>query len=355
MISNRLSGGMGMLAVILLFMASQPALARSKIPYSTITARDALTSIQLDHIETYLDERVQSLVQGSEGEVVRIRRELIEPLTWAGGTPIFHLAYSSASANRLTQAIRSDRMLVRLNTMIIIHSLNDPGSVSLIEKGLVDSSPAVRYWAAKAVSQSISSRLSESEQRSLLRVLTMAMNREKSERVLQRLLVAVVGLNIPEAASRLLDALNKRVALHAVNADMPLGAALEGLRIQFIKTVEGKANGRDVSVVMIRQIATVAYRYLDLSATLLDLDRPNPENQANYREMVKLADAILKWSGRQMPPEGGASVPRSVKSDIASNNWPLIRLRVEEWNRMLTQAPFNLGLVELMVTFPDRP
>lgn len=345
----------GVWAVVLLCCVPAVSTARTKIPYSTITANGAVTSDQLSDIESYLDERIPLLLEGSEAEVVRARRELIEPLSWAGGTPIFHLAYSSATANRLPQAIKAEQLLVRLNAMIIINSLNDPGVVTLIKSGLEDKSPAVRYWAGKAVNQTITNRMSDGEQQSLLEVLTRAMLREKSERVLQRLLVAVVGLDIPEAATRLLDALNKRVALHASNPSMPLGAGLEGLRTLFIKMVGAKANDQDAPVQTIRKLAVVAIRYLDLCASLLDMDRASLENQSKYREMIKLSDAILRWSVRQMPPEGGANIPPTVKSDILARNWPLIRLRAEEWKRVLNQAPFGLGPVDLMVTLPDSP
>lgn len=327
----------------------------SKIPYDVVTATVALSPSQLAHIEQYLEDKVARLVEGDPEEVVRARRQLIEPLSWAGGTEIFNLAYSSAAAYRLNQAVKSDQLLVRLNAMIVVHALDDPGVLGLVVKGLADPNPAVRYWAGKSVSQSITDRLASDQQRYLLEALTKVMLTEKSERVLQRLLVAVVSLNIPEAATKLLDGLNNRVSLHAVNPNLPMGAALEGLRTLFIKMVEATANGQDIATESIRQIAMVAYRYLDLSAALLDLDLPNKENQSNYRDMIKLNDAILRWTVRQMPPEGGPGIPPTIQSELAAENWPFIRLRAEEWKRVLIQSPFSFGPVDLMVTIPDHP
>ena len=109
----------GVWAVVLLCCVPAVSAARTKIPYSTITTNGAVTSDQLSHIGSYLDERIPLLLEGDKAEVVRARRELIEPLSWAGGTTIFHLAYSSATANRLPQAIKADRLLVRHHAWII--------------------------------------------------------------------------------------------------------------------------------------------------------------------------------------------------------------------------------------------
>ena len=178
------------------------------------------------------------------------------------------------------------------------------------------------------------------------------MLKEKSERVLQRLLVGLVGLTIPEAATELLEGLNKRVSLHAANPSMPLGAALEGLKTLFVKTVQSKANDQEIPVDLIRKLALVAYRYLVLSADLLDKDRPSPEIHQQYQEMIKLTDAILGWTIRQMPPQD-SPVPLSVKDELVHEDWPMIRLRAEEWKRILVQEPFNFGPINLMVSIPE--
>ncbi len=329
------------------------AVAQTEISYDVVTATSVLTPAQKLAIEEYLKSKITGLEQGSADEVVQARHKLVEPLTWAGGTEIFHLAYSSAASHHLANAVQSDRVEVRLNTMIVVSAMNDPGVVSLIQKGLADESPAVRYWAGKAVGHiGAKGRLSDDEQRLLLKTLADALLVETSERVLQRLLVGLVGLSIPEAATQLLNGLNKRVALHAANPNMPLGAALDGLRTLFVKSVQSKVNGEDIPIETTRLMALVSYRYLALSAALLDLNRPSQEAIPHYHEMIKLSDAILGWTARQMPPQG-APVPSSVKPDVASENWALIRLRAEEWKRVIETAPFNFGPIDLMVTIPD--
>ncbi len=339
--------------VILVCILASVAEAQRKIPYGVVTATTALTPAQQAHVEDYLDDKTQALTEGNPDEVVQARQELIEPLAWAGGTDIFHLAYSAAASHRLTQAVNSDQLHVRLNAMIVVSSLHDPGVVRLIQKGLADPSPAIRYWAGKAVDVGVTSRLSVREQQILLKALTDAMLKEKSERVLQRLLVGLVGLDIPEAAMKLLDGLNTRVDLHALNPNLPLGAALEGLRKLFVKTVQAKSEGREIPVGTIREMALVAFRYMTLSATLLDMNRVSQESNTYYQDMIKLADAMLGWTARQMPPEDGL-LPMSIKSEVSTQDWPLIRLRSEEWKRVLMKAPFNFGPVDLIVAVPDH-
>jgi len=342
-----------MVAIGVLGVIANTALGQYKIPYDVVTAATALSVEQQETINRYINHRTELLFQGTKEQIVKVRQELTEPLTWAGGTDIFHLAYSSAANHYLSQGLNSDRLLVRLNTMIVVHDLKDPGVVSLILRGLRDASPSVRYWAGKAVTQAgVHSRLSIQEQSMILNALVPAIQKETSEHVLQRLLVGLVGLNIPEAASKLLDELNKRVALHAANPNLPLAAAIEGLRTLFVKTVEAKSNGQDVSYDAVRQMALVAYRYLALSATLLDTDRLDEEHRNQYLDMIELVDAALGWTARQISPNLPA--PPSIKDDLERQNWPLIRLRTEEWKRLLEKAPFNFGPVDLMVTIPEE-
>ena len=143
--------------VVVLFVATgfvhSQILETKKIPYRVVTANTALAGDDQKHIDQYISEKVTELTGGTPEEVVRARHKLIEPLLWAGGTEIFHLAYSSSASHQLSEAINSDDLHVRLNTMIVVNSLNDAGIVSLIRKGLADESPAVRYWAGKSVSQ----------------------------------------------------------------------------------------------------------------------------------------------------------------------------------------------------------
>ncbi len=340
-------------ATVLCLAIPQLCLAQNKIPYDVVTATTVLSNVQRQHIDRYLNERVANLLDGTLNEIVQARKDLIEPLTWAGSTEIFHLAYSSAASNRLAPAVNSDQPEVRLNAMIVVNSLNDPGTVFLIQKGLTDPNPAVRYWAGKAVNQiTTRSELSEQEQRTLLESLASAMSKETSERVLQRLLVGLVGLNIPEAATELLDGLNSRIDLHAVNPSMPLQAEIDGLRTLFVKTVQANSNGQNIPVPTVRQMALVAYRYLTLSSALLDMDRPSQEAHLHHQNMIKLTDAILRWTAQQMPPQ--VPQPVTVKNELASQNWQLIRLRAEEWRRVLSLAPFNFGPIDLIVTIPDH-
>lgn len=327
-------------------------LGQHKIPYDVVTAATALSVDQQETINRYINHRTELLLQGTKEQIIKARQELTEPLTWAGGTKIFHLAYSSAANHHLSLGLDSNQLLVRLNTMIVVHDLKAPDIVDLIiKKGLTDSSPSVRYWAGKAIAQAgVHGRLSIQDQTTILNALGPAIQKETSEHVLQRLLVGLVGLSIPEAASKLLDELNKRVILHTANPNLPLAAAIEGLRTLFVKTVEAKSNGQNVPNDAIRQMALVAYRYLALSATLLDTDQLDEEHRTQYLDMIELADAALGWTARQMSQN--LSAPPSIKNDLERQNWPLIRLRADEWNQLLKKPPFNFELIDLLVSFP---
>lgn len=342
----------GFVTAAFLCVASVAAAQTNKIPYEIVTATSALSGAQRQEIDRYAQDMIARLTFGTLNEAVQARKDLIEPMSWAGSSDIFHLAYSSAVSGRLSQAIGSEQVHVRLNAMIVVGSLRDPGTVGLIQKGLADPTPAVRYWAGKAISQvGVQASLSETEQRTLLRALTSAMETETSERVLQRLLVGLVGLNIPEADAQLLSALNRRVDLHADNSSLSLEAEMEGLRTLFVKFVQARSNSQTVPAQTVQQLTLVAYRYFILSATLLDSGRLNQDSFAQYPKMLQITDTILGWAVSQMPPSGPPPAP--IKNELANQNWQLIHLRAEEWKRTLSLAPFNFEPVALMVTIPD--
>src|SRR5690606_26237777 len=96
--------------------------------------------------------------------------------------------------------------VVRTNAMIVASHLTSSSVVPLIQSGMRDSVPAVRYWAAIAAANT-ASRLEAQDQQALLRVLNTTWENETSMEVLGKVLVAMDALNIPEATSQLLAVL----------------------------------------------------------------------------------------------------------------------------------------------------
>ncbi len=331
---------------LVICLACAPVRAADQIPIEIISATSSLTPGQHQVVDQYIARQTGLLTTGTDKQVAQARSQLIDPLIRGGATDSFTLAYSSAASNRLIEAVESDRLAVRINAMIITAHLSDLSTLGLVEKGLADPNPAVRYWAAKAASDTGSrDNLPSQEQAQILDLLVQSMVRESSEHVLQQLLMGLVGLSIPEASTQLLDVLNRRVAVHTADPGAPLGAALVGLRTLFVKTVEASSNDQLIGPDTLRQLTLVAYRYLALSATLLEQGLPAAGAQPAYRKMVELTCKVLPWSASQIAPD--VLQPGPIQDELAQENWPEICLRVEEWKHLLASSAFGYDPADL--------
>lgn len=322
------------------------------LPYDLVAVETGLSQEQQRTVERFLKESAARLASDDPAEVAEARRDMTEPLTRAGVTEVFRMAYASSVGIMLEDVITSENPVVRLNAMIVIASVGDVGVMSLAEQGLGDPSPAVRYWAAGAVARaSERERIDELEQRALLQAMVTAMVNETSEVVLQRLLIGLVGLTIPEAAGQLLDGLNDRVGVHAARPDAPLEASLVALRTQFVRTVESVSNGTEVPRENIRRLALVAYRYLTLSGLHLDGGRLSEATQDSYRRMIELTSKVLPWAVGRLA--SGVAQPDDLKNALLERDWGQVCLRAEEWRHLLRAPPCEFTAEELDVSFPE--
>ena len=339
---------------VVLGLTSRATLGQNKIPYEIVTAESALTTGQQSRIDAYVEARLNQLLQGLPDQVSEAREQLIEPFGLVGASDIFTLAYSAAVSDRLIEALHSNKILVKLNAMIVAASLIDPGVVRLIEIGLTDDNPALRYWAGKAVGDIETSpatraqrALSSENQRLLLAVIKEAIGDEPSHDVLHRLLLGIVTLEVSEAGEFLLDELNRRVSFYATDARLPIGPITRILRAMYINLVQASARGKQIFPEQRQKTTMVAYRYLVLCASALDRGTVDPAMETAYKEMVELTDSILTWMARSTFPEG-TDRPESVKKEVQIENWPEILLRAGDW-RLLLLKEFNFDQEDLTV------
>lgn len=331
-----------------------PVSADDKLPPSVVTSNAPLAPAQQAAVESYVRERAGSLVSGPQERVVTARQDLLKPLLQPGASRFFLRAYGSALAQQLSPALTSPDLLVRLNTMIVVASAKDPSVLDLIVTGLADPSPSVRYWAARSAGQLAAAvKLVQQDQDTLLATLLQAFEKENSDQVKQKLRAALIDLNIPEGIFRLLDSLSQEVDLYAADPTSNLDNTLESLRLLFVKTVEASSTGQPLPEKISRQMALVAYRYLVLSVSVADASAVDPNALTDYQEMIRLADAILGWVARRRPSQTPPAPP-SIQAEIEKQDWPMIRLRTEEWKQLLQVAPFSFTTQDLAVPTPHR-
>ena len=213
----------------------------------------------------------------------------------------------------------------------------------------------LRYWAGKGVGQlGEAPRITREEQKKLLDASVAAIEDEPNPEVFHQLLVGMVGLSIPEATYFLLHEINKRIPYYAKHPQVSPSAASGVMRKLFVTWVQSISRGQETPEELLELITIVAYRYLALSAAILDTQQAKGTVRAEYVDIVQLSDTILGWGARLLLPAEDTR-PKSVKRELDIENWPEVRLRAEEWRRLLAGPRFQIPNDQLTVVLPDEP
>ncbi|MCX5661564.1 MAG: hypothetical protein NTW19_17945 [Planctomycetota bacterium] len=332
-------------------LAAPPAFAADAMPdmpSDVIKSATALNANQQKTLDSFVRSWVDRLTAGEDDQVAEARVRLLDVFQ-KGGTDIFNLGYSAALSRELAKALGSERVGVRLNAIIVTTKLIDPGAGNLVQTGLKDESPAVRYWAAKALAEmAAKNRLVTSDLPVMLKSVSGALVKEPSPQVVEQLFRVLPVLQVPDAMVRLLQVLNDRVDLEAQTPGAPLRVALQGMQGAFVKLVEeASKTGGKVQPDTMRVLAKVAYRYMTLAAVELNSGRVPLSRQREYEQMIELGDTILKWVIGQMSGKDAPST--DIKPLIFNKQWPDVLLRADQWNKVLVDQPYKLSSQELEV------
>lgn len=335
--------------------------APPRIPNELSFAGGTLNAQQLSTIDAYAVFWARQINSGSDDQVAEARNNLVEPISRQGISDPFRNAYSNAVVNQLLPAFVSDRIIVKMNIMIIAGQLADGRSLRLVSSGLVDPSPAVRYWAARgAANTAARPNLSRADRGVLMNSLIGQMVNEGQEKevrvegtqqVLKQILLAIGELNLPEANEELLRGVNQRITLHMKIPALTIDPEHEAIKRLYIKAVQARTTGgaKEVPDTLVRQLGTVSFRYLLMSAAMLDQKRlaDSPFRIAESEQVIRTTDQVLRWVRETLGPQ--VPQPTPIDAELAARNHALIRLRVEEWRKALTTPPINLSAADLDV------
>jgi hypothetical protein len=342
-------------------LALSPALAQNsnqpKPPEPSteiLQAKTALNDAQQRLVNSYVEYWIDRLENGTNTEIIAARKALITFLKHPVGTEIFKKAFSTAISARLLRVTNAKNTLSRLNAQIVAGDLVDPGVVPILVAGIKDASPGVRYQAGKAV-KSVAGhvgKLADDDQRKILNALSEALAQEQEAQVIRSLLEAMASLPLAEARVTVLNVLNDRIAVHAMDPGMSMGAEVEALRTVFTNVVREVARDgpQAVNIKTTRLKALVAFRYMALCAGMLDKGVADELLKTEVKRMIELADQVLSWSVPMLAPDLKNALPKgNIKTMIQLEQWVQVLLRVEEWRKLLKVPPISFDAKDLAV------
>jgi len=359
------------LVLILAAVASATAdraQGQERIPQDAIVAQASFTDRQRQAITRYIGrwggllEEATTNQQVSDAQVSESRQKLLSPIRTPGATDFFKKRYSAQVSEVVGRLLDADRLIVRLNVMIVVTRLTDDSAVALAEKGLTDPSPSVRYWAAKAIANLAEATDSQGNpildvkaRLSLLRTLEEAGEDEDSTEVLQQVMLAMGSMNVPSALDRLLELLDARLSWHVDRPYEPYLAESAGLRSVYQRLLRSQA----ANPAQVRKLAQIAHRYMNLiSRNLADAaDKAqgnrteNPisrELEADHANMLELCEYALQYVHGEAESQEG--MPTSIIQKIPFRNWKEINLiAVDGWGQVLKAPPLNFKPGDLAI------
>ncbi len=337
-------------AACLCALLVSPAFAQNRIAQEWIVA-DSLSSTQRDEIQSFVREGCQQLQEGNATQISEARRTLSAPLNNPRGpSDAFLGVYVPQLASCLEKALDSERLITRLNAMIVARRLTTDQALPVIQKGLKDKSAAVRYWAVKAsreITESDARSWTDQQQQELLAMLAETLRQEKASEVVQQVMVSIVQLNVPEATAQALEALNRRATTHAASAGQSLDAEHAAL-LQLYRKLFGAGNTGSAQDAT-RELARTGYRYMRLVAQQMQEGNVPEEQRASYTRMLELSDAVLHGAYEMLG--GTGNVPEKIHID--SPRWNLILAKADRWESILKDSPFNFTAEQLALSASD--
>lgn len=309
------------------------ASAQQTIPSEVITAA-SIDAQQQQAIAGAVAPIAAKLDKGSDDDVAAARVEmmnLFERARTLGGTPAFSAALSGEVARALAGAMQTDRVICRLNAMLIAGQVQSPRVVPLLLSGLKDSAPAVRYAAAKSLYTLLTLNNGEPAANvfdadaytGLINGLGEAMSGAANEALVREAFLALAKIPVPDARQKTLDILMRRAAMLQTTPD--LTASLAGETDALRTVVLFYATQGDYS--RARQLAEAGLAYLVISVRDLQTGKLDVNARKQRQLLVQVGLTAAEFAAKEassvtplQTPEAAAEIER-LKTTVKMSNW----------------------------------
>lgn len=313
-----------------------------------IAATSPLSFTSQQRVEVHIAQCIDALNEAtSPHDIKQARACLTDPMRNPDRTDHFLSEYVKRLADQLYQvaATSKQRHAIRMNTMIVISEVAnifdmlgkpmigdqndkiDKSIIALLEMGLQDDSPAVRYWAAKAAALRKSyEHVKNEEQKKLLLLLAEVAKSDSSSDVLKQCFIAINKLVIPDADVFVVNLLNHRANMLKHDLNQPLVGEIEGLRIYYLKLVKKEASGKAlISSNTKKQLSRSAYLLMIVTINALVDTVVEVDNRSDHKAMISLADTILNWTVH------GHGSRAEIEARVENENWDILKLECQKW------------------------
>jgi hypothetical protein len=338
-----------------------PAMGQRFMPQEIIQA-DPITPEMNDTIVSLVDPPVYDMGDDEVElkKVTEARDRLKGYLNQASGTAAFRMAVSTAISGRIGPAVDHENAVVRMNAMIVLGDMVDPGSKALIDKGLVDKNDAVQHWAMIALGKRM--QYWQKQLAALGPGGGWQANMDTAVAQIKKLLLVanpphpiVVGAGLDAlvkadtqlSREALIEILNQRVALHA--ADPNLKYTAERAVCERFTNVLVAQVPPDVRSIKGYSRALSRYSSLIVDQAQANLIDAEVEGGAHSMLFVCL-QGMANVSAAAQAPNSPPANHNQGRDWIKNARWAELKELVDkDWNAILQAAPFSLDEKQLAV------
>lgn len=339
-------------------LAGFPALAQRFLPAEIVQA-DEIDADQEEQIMIVVDPLMFDLTRDppKPKDVAEARKQLLAMFRPnADPSPAFLEALSRVIESRMQPAATHESALVRINAMIVLGPMVDGQSVKWIDAGLKDKSDAVKRLAVQALGKRMLRWKIDGDPNNLIDpaidqiVGVIDQGPPPHHVIVSSGFDALFKVSTTESRAALVELLNKRVALHAADPDLPYSA-----EYTVIESFAGVLlTERPTDMASITGLSRAAFRYAALIADQMQNGRIDADAEAGAKAMcLQCLERLL----RLMTPAGAnAKVPADqgqAKGWIVNDRWDQIEGLIDAWRGVLGDEPFRIGANDLAVGEPE--
>ncbi|MEM8781781.1 MAG: hypothetical protein AAGE65_02905 [Planctomycetota bacterium] len=342
-----------MLAMLLIATAAPPGSAQNgdALSQAVLQKNGAWNADEARQVETFISANLAAFADedADAEEVAEARERLLVPLNDLRAEAAFQAQYFRAIAAALRNGLPTFTKIGRINAMMLGSRVVDASVVPMLETGIVDEAPGVRYAAARSMLVVLNNEalgIRDNEKARLIRVLGEAASVESNGFVAGKLIDAIRTAEVSGQRDILLSLFNARVPLHAADPGLTYQPELTAMQELFISGLGQPGGfGRDAA----RAFIQAAARYIRLTTAQIAADVLPAENR---QPALNLANQCFTVLDTLAPNAGQAGQrPANPVRSLPGQAERAVQL-AEEWPAFLAPAPLNLNADELSIDAP---
>lgn len=335
-------------ALLLAVGASFAPSARAQDAGGNLKTSENLSVEDVAKLEAWTTRQMNQLRSGLPEDVATARDLLIKELRTPGASNAYKSALSRVVLSMGADMIRSDKLLVRTNTAIVLAYINSLDGVAVLAQGVGDGAAGMRYKCCQSIRLLIEPTPAErrnigSEREGvLIKALAARIIKEPDANVYREMVNVLAMVGSPATQEALLNALDARLANHVANTEESFETEVIAINALYQKFIQTDEKGP----LLIRLLAT-AYLHEKLAAAQMTGDGALAKRiGADRKALVQACDKLIRAQyirlnpGVQMPPD-------TTPLLTLGNRWKEVKQVVEQWKDLLKAAPVSIPEAKL--------